>query len=106
MSPQEDPVLRRLRAALEAEYGSRLKRVVLFGSRARGDAHADSDYDVAVFLDRPGPLWEELGRLAPIVTDIAADTGEMVSAKPFPAEAWENGTSLLMREIRREGLPL
>jgi predicted nucleotidyltransferase len=31
-------------------YGERAERVVLFGSRARGDAHRDSDYDVAVFL--------------------------------------------------------
>jgi predicted nucleotidyltransferase len=37
-------------------YGERIERVVLFGSRARGDAHEDSDYDVAVFLrDRSGP---------------------------------------------------
>jgi len=45
-----DPVLIRFRAALEALYGERLERVVLFGSRARGDARPDSDYDIAVFL--------------------------------------------------------
>jgi predicted nucleotidyltransferase len=38
-----DPILTRFRAALGALYGSRLERVVLFGSRARGDARADSD---------------------------------------------------------------
>jgi len=31
-------------------YGHRLEPVVLFGSRARGDAHAESDYDVVAFL--------------------------------------------------------
>jgi predicted nucleotidyltransferase len=31
-------------------YGDRIERVVLFGSRARGDAQENSDYDVAVFL--------------------------------------------------------
>ena len=31
-------------------YGDRLERVVLYGSRARGDAREDFDYDVAVFL--------------------------------------------------------
>jgi predicted nucleotidyltransferase len=59
-----DPVLKRFRAALDDMYGARLERVVLFGSRARGDAHEDSDYDVAVFLhdlsDRPA----EMNRLA------------------------------------------
>jgi hypothetical protein len=33
--PADDPVLRRFRAALDALYGDRLERVVLFGSRAR-----------------------------------------------------------------------
>jgi predicted nucleotidyltransferase len=46
----DDPILKRFRAALDALYGGRLERVVLFGSRARGEARQDSDYDVAVFL--------------------------------------------------------
>jgi predicted nucleotidyltransferase len=46
----DDPILRRFRTALEALYGDRIERVVLFGSRARGEARDDSDYDVAVFL--------------------------------------------------------
>ena len=33
-----DPILKRFRAALGEIYGDRLERVVLFGSRARGDA--------------------------------------------------------------------
>ena len=48
-SPAADPVLKRFRAALDALCGDRVERVVLFGSRARGDAREDSDYDVAVF---------------------------------------------------------
>ena len=35
-----DPVLKRFRAALDELYGDRLERVVLYGSRARGD-HRD-----------------------------------------------------------------
>ena len=45
-----DPVLKRFRAAVNEIYGDRVERVVLYGSRARGDAQKDSDYDVAVFL--------------------------------------------------------
>ena len=45
-----DPILNDSARPWRSSYGSRLDRVVLFGSRARGDAHADSDYDVAVFL--------------------------------------------------------
>ncbi len=45
-----DPLLKQFRAALDEMYGARLERIVLFGSRARGEARPDSDYDVAVFL--------------------------------------------------------
>lgn len=45
-----EPILMRLRTALDQIYGPRIERVVLFGSRARGDASPDSDYDVAVCL--------------------------------------------------------
>jgi uncharacterized protein len=51
--PTDEPVLRRFKAALDALYGDEIDRVVLFGSRARGDAYAESDYDVAVFLKIP-----------------------------------------------------
>ncbi len=44
-----DPILARFRAALDALYGARIERVVLYGSRARGDHREDSDYDIAVF---------------------------------------------------------
>jgi uncharacterized protein len=52
-----DPILKRFRASVTEMYGDRIERVVLFGSRARGDAQPDSDYDVAVFLrDMPAGL--------------------------------------------------
>jgi uncharacterized protein len=37
-SPAGDPILKRFRAAPDALYGDRIERVVLYGSRARGDA--------------------------------------------------------------------
>jgi predicted nucleotidyltransferase len=44
MRASNDPILKRFRAALDEMYGDRLERVVLFGSRARGDAREDSDW--------------------------------------------------------------
>ena len=37
---------------LAARLGERLQRALLFGSRARGDALAESDYDILVLVDR------------------------------------------------------
>jgi predicted nucleotidyltransferase len=83
--PLEDPVLRRFRDAVEARFGERIERVVLYGSRARGDARPDSDYDIALFLRNPGSFWREMEPIAEIETDILYETGAVISAKPFPA---------------------
>src|SRR5262249_21391572 len=104
-SPAGDPILKRFRAALNTLYGDRIERVVLFGSRARGDAREGSDYDVAVFLkDLTDPL-QEVGRIVPLVTDILYEDGVFIHAMPHRARSYEDHTSL-MREIRREGIDL
>lgn len=101
----DDPVLERFRARLDEAYGKRLERAVLFGSRARGDSHPASDYDIAVFLREPESFWKESGRLAQIETDILYETGAVINALPFPAGAYRERTPL-MHEVRREGLDL
>lgn len=103
--PTDDPILQRFKAALDAMYGGRIDRVVLFGSRARGDAGPDSDYDVAVFLRSLPDQWRELDRLADLRVDFLDETGAFFDAKPWPAEAWAD-RSPLMHEIRRDGLEL
>jgi len=104
-APPPADIRARLRSALAKTYGKRLARAVLFGSRARGDARPDSDYDVAVFLTKTEGLWRESGRLADIGSTILADTGAIVNALPFPVEAYEARTPL-MSELRRDGLDL
>ena len=99
------PVLVRFRTALAEIYGDRLDRVILYGSRARDDARADSDYDVAVFLRGMNDLGVELHRLARLESALIEATGAVVHAMPCRADAYDERTPL-MREIRREGIAL
>lgn len=102
---QDDPTLDRFRAALADTHGARLERVMLYRSRARGDARPDSDYDIAVFLrdmeDRP----RERNRLADLATDILYDGGGLVHAMPYRAGAYNEPTPP-MEEIRADGIDL
>jgi predicted nucleotidyltransferase len=103
--PCTDPILKRFRTALDAMYGERIERVVLFGSRARGDGRQDSDYDVAVFLKDLTERWPELNRLADLSTDILEETGEFVHAMPYRAGSYDKHTPL-MHQIRTDGIDL
>jgi predicted nucleotidyltransferase len=103
--PQSNPILARFRAAVAEIYGEQLERVVLYGSRARGDHRPDSDYDIAIFIKDPGSFYDESAKLAAITTDILEDTGAVISATPFPAGAYRERTGF-MHELRKDGLDL
>ena len=100
-----DPVLAHFRTAVDETYGDRLERVVLFGSRARGQAQPDSDYDIAVFLRDLQDREAEMNRLADIATDILYQDGEFIHAMPYRAGSYNDQTAL-MQEIRAEGIDL
>ncbi len=101
----DHPALTRFRASLGEVYGPRIERVVMFGSRARGVARPDSDYDIAVFLRDMPDRAEELDRLADISTAILYESGICIHATPFRAGAYDERTPL-MREIREDGVEL
>lgn len=101
----DDPVLLRFRAAVDEIFGGRIERLILFGSRARGDSRAESDYDVAIFLSDFGDRRQEVRRMVPLVTDIIEDTGAVIHPMPFPAGAWRERTPQ-MHEIRSDGVDL
>lgn len=86
----------------------KLHQVILFGSRARGDAEPDSDMDVLVVLDE-----EETRELRHIVSDCAWEAGfnDGVVVVPIVVsrKRWENGperASLLAMAVREEGVPI
>jgi len=96
-------VLSKFRAVLNELYGDRIERVVLYGSRARGDAREDSDYDVAVFLKDLDDRWAEMDKIAVAADDILDETGAVIHAMPYRAGSYQERTPL-MHELRREGI--
>jgi predicted nucleotidyltransferase len=100
-----DPILKRYRAKLDEVYGDRIERVVLFGSRARGDARKDSDYDIAVFLREMHDRFGEMNRLADLSTEFLDETGEFIHAMPYRAGSYDERTPLML-EVRACGVDL
>ena len=104
-SVTDDPVLKRFRSELDRAYGDRIERVVLFGSRARGDHREDSDYDIAVFLRSMDDWFDDALRIGELSSGVLRDTGAYIAAKPFGVDAYASA-SPFMTEVRRDGLML
>ncbi|MCM0019248.1 MAG: nucleotidyltransferase domain-containing protein [Tagaea sp.] len=100
-----DPMLARVKARLEAEYGPRLLKVVLFGSRARGEAGPDSDYDIAVFLDGFDGSMDEAMRLGRIGSDLRAQIGIDIELVPLSIRQ-SDPPSPLRYDVDLEGVAL
>jgi hypothetical protein len=73
-------------ADLAAFYRDRLRRVVLFGSFARGDV------DLLVVLDRVDDEWKEFDRLLDLTWKRVLSSGRAIS--PYPVTpSWPKATS-------------
>lgn len=103
MSTQgEFPLVREYKRRAETALPGRVARVVLYGSRARGDARADSDWDVAVFL-RGGATARDLTALADAAYDLIEDSGEFIQPVALPLEG-DGAEASFARRIRAEGI--
>ena len=93
-------------AEVQAAYGSRLDRVVLYGSRARGDADLDSDVDALVVLDDCADFWVEHRRIGDIAIRASEGAETIVSAMPIGRRDFEQQDSPLLLNVRREGVQI
>ncbi len=101
-----DHPLMKFRQAVEEAFGDDVERVVLFGSRARGDARPDSDWDVAVFLKKDAGSWKTLRALSAIAVRVG-DCDEEMFIQPVPLDAMRSDRSAeLRRHIHEEGIEL
>src|SRR5450759_5454041 len=91
------PVVEQLRAQL----GARLRAIVLFGSRARGDARLDSDIDLLVVAD--GLPRDPISRLTelrrPLVDLGLALPGSLSLVARTPSEVDSNPTPLSLDAV-------
>ena len=82
--------------------------IILYGSRARGDATEDSDYDLLIVSDVPATLKNE-DRFRGTLYDIQLESGTVITVILANRAAW--GSPLykampLHQNITREGVSL
>jgi uncharacterized protein len=102
--PDRDWLLQRIKSLLAAEYGERLKGVVLYGSEARGEAGPESDVDVLVLLEGPVRVWFDVRTIVRVLYDLVLETGRPIDALPADVEDFYAGKWALYRAVKEEGI--
>ena len=101
-----EPILKEFKLKTAELYGARLKKIVLYGSYARGQANDEhSDIDLAVVLAGTVEPCREIDRMIDIITDINLDYDVLLSVYPVSENDYRSVNSPLLLNVRREGIP-
>lgn len=105
MNVIERKILERFKGLLEKRL--QVSQIILFGSRARGDAVSDSDMDLLVILDNFTEDGEEY--VSECAWEAGFDHGIVIVPVVYGKQEWEHGPerfSLLARAIEKEGVSI
>ena len=94
--------LQELREALGRLYGDRLAGLFLYGSYARGTAHADSDVDVLVVLHGEVKAGREISRVSAVVSDICLRHDLLIAMAPVSRETLDTRNDPFLANVREE----
>ncbi len=101
-----DPVLNDFLGRI-ASVRPQIKRIVLFGSRARRTHRPDSDYDLLVVVSKKDEALLDV--LYDAVMDVLLEHERLVSLKVFPEQEFARLLALrtpFMEQVNREGIPV
>jgi predicted nucleotidyltransferase len=98
--------LAELRRRFEQLYGDRLAQLIVYGSQARGDARPWSDIDVLVVLRGEVSEYQEMHRTEDIVGELCLEMDVVVICIFMSESDYVSRDGPLLRNIRREGVPV
>lgn len=102
---QYNPVVQEFATTLRQRLGSHLRQILLFGSRARGDAQDGSDYDMLVVVDYRTPKLRAI--ILEVESQLMERYGALVATVLRSEAEWQQLQEFpLARNIAREGVPL
>lgn len=103
----QEAVIQAVKKELQALYGERLAKVILYGSYARGDFHEESDMDFLVVLkDEEIRMMQELDRMREAMFRISMDFGIAISNFPVTLKKLSRAETLFYQNVTQEGIIL
>lgn len=98
------PILQEFREKAQKVYGRKLKKVILYGSYARGMANSSSDIDLLIVLSEMESAFTEIDRLNEIKFNINLENEVYISANPVTENTFIHSTLPLFKNISKDGI--
>ena len=85
-----------------------IKKVVLFGSRARGDAQTDSDWDLLILLNKSAGFIQDFDMYGYPFIECGMKNNEDVNVHLYSFDEWESykDKSLFYYNVNKEGVEI
>lgn len=82
-------------------------RAILFGSRARGDARTESDWDILILLDKERVTPEDIDTISYPIRELGWEIDEMLNPIMYTTKEWEaKSFTPFYKNVMKEGVPL
>ena len=104
MSGQHERLLGELKDGFVNLYGNALRGVYLYGSYARGDYDAESDFDVLVVLEDFTSYGAEVDRTADLASNLSLQYDVSVSLVFLREREWTADDLPFVRNVRNEAI--
>lgn len=107
LTPNDRAAITEYIESIRGQFPGRILCVVLFGSKARGDADDESDIDLLVLVDTESD--EFRSELWDIASDVSLDYYVVISPRVISQDRWDETRRIRMplyRAIEADGVPL
>lgn len=79
----------------------------LYGSRARGDASPDSDWDVLILLNKADLEMSDYSNISYPLTELGCDLGETINPMLYTKKEWDKYSfTPFYKNVRQESIRL
>ena len=82
-------------------------KIILYGSRSRGDARKDSDWDLIILLHKSQIKPQDFDRISYPIYELGWKLGEQFSPKLYTVEEWQKRSfTPFYKNVKKEGIVL
>lgn len=107
LTEKEKVAINELVEELKKLYGDNLLRIILYGSKVRGDSVPESDIDLLVVLKNMDLTYDEISKITEISAPICLKYNVVISALPKKEEmVFTDYKTIFIYNVLKEGIEI